>query len=277
MAAIGRALMSNPRAAAVRRDQPRPGADRHPRHLRRDAAHQTERHQHRTGRAGHRAGDEGRRSGLLLSGGPGVAVGPPSGTYPRTDSPRLFRTLSMLDWLGTIIQGVLLGGSVCAVRRRPVADLRHHAAGQSRPWRSDRAGGVRDPLAGDVARRSIPSSRSCWQCRRCSPPALRLQHVLLNRTLGTRSAAAAAGHIRVVHHHSERLARGVYRRQPAAAARRDRDRFDRARRQPGDRRDAAAHARLRDRGDRCCSICCSIAPHLAGPFARPPTISKSRS
>ena len=36
--------------------------------------------------------------------------GRPDGTYTRTNSPRLFRTLSMLDWLGTIIQGVLLGG-----------------------------------------------------------------------------------------------------------------------------------------------------------------------
>src|SRR5271169_5167984 len=98
-----------PARASVRRDQPRPRADRHPRYLRCDASHQTERDQHRAGRAGHRAGDESRRSRLLLSGGTGIAVGPPDGTYERSNSPRLFRTLNML-WLGTIVEGVLLGG-----------------------------------------------------------------------------------------------------------------------------------------------------------------------
>ena len=62
-----------PARALVRRDQPRPRADRHPRHLRGAAADQGGGHQRRAGRAGHRPGDEGRRSRLLLPGRPAVA------------------------------------------------------------------------------------------------------------------------------------------------------------------------------------------------------------
>ncbi len=56
MVAIGRALMSQSAAAAVRRDQPRPGADRGARDLRAAARDRGRRHLARHRRAGHRAG-----------------------------------------------------------------------------------------------------------------------------------------------------------------------------------------------------------------------------
>ncbi len=69
-----------------------------------------------------------------------------------------------------------------------------------------------------------------------------LQYVLLNRTLGARSAAAAARHLRPVDHHPERAVADFFRRQPAPALGRDRDGLDPARRRHRGRRRAAADA-----------------------------------
>jgi len=173
-------------------------------------------------------------------------------------------------------QGVLLGGLYALVRRRPVADLRHHAAGQSRPWRSDRAGGVRDSLAGDVA----------WfrpfSCDSVAMPAMfaagfALQHVLLNRALGSDLLPPCWSHS-LVHYHSKRLARGVY----TADSRRLRlGAIETASIElggkPGDRSHAAAPRLALPSRWCCCSICCFTAPRWAGRFARRPMISKSRS
>ena len=90
MAAIGRALMSNPRILLC--DEISLGlapiviGDIYAALPRIKA----ERHQRRAGRAGHRAGDEGRRSRLLLPGRPPVAHRPPARADARADPPRLF-------------------------------------------------------------------------------------------------------------------------------------------------------------------------------------------
>ena len=90
MAAIGRALMANPRVLLCDEISLGLAPDRHPRHLRGAAAHQGERGQRHPGRAGHRAGAAGGRPGLLLPGGPDVADGHARGAQPRRRStPRI--------------------------------------------------------------------------------------------------------------------------------------------------------------------------------------------
>ena len=64
-----------PAAAAVRRDQPRPRADRHPRHLRAHSGDRRRGHVAGHRRAGHRAGAEDRAPCLLPAGGPRRAAG----------------------------------------------------------------------------------------------------------------------------------------------------------------------------------------------------------
>ena len=165
-----------------------------------------ERHQRRAGRAGHRAGDEGRRPRLLLPGGPGVAVGPAGGADARADPPGLFRTLSMTRLARHDHSRRPARRPLRAVRGRPVADLRHHAAGQSRPWRSDRAGGVRDPGAGEHGSASIRSlARAACACRRCSRSASPCS-MCCSTARWARPPAAAAGDVRAVDHHPERAA-----------------------------------------------------------------------
>ncbi len=62
-----------------------------------------------------------------------------------------------MNWLDTILQGILLGGLLRPLRGGSVAGLRHHAARQSRPWRPDRLFGLPDPAAGlDTGPQSIP-------------------------------------------------------------------------------------------------------------------------
>ena len=70
MVAIGRALMSNPQTAAVRRDQPRSRADRRTRHLCAAAGDRRRRAVADHRRAGHRAGAQSAQPGLLPAGRP---------------------------------------------------------------------------------------------------------------------------------------------------------------------------------------------------------------
>ncbi len=84
MVAIGRALMSNPRVLLCDETQPRPGAGRHPRHLRRLSAHQGVRRIAHRRRAGYRPGAEGRRPGLLHDEGARHPPGPAGRTFARS-------------------------------------------------------------------------------------------------------------------------------------------------------------------------------------------------
>ena len=111
MVAIGRALMANPRAAAVRRDQPRARADRGARHLR--AA----------------AGDRRAKALSLviveqdivqalaaanhvycLQEGRVVARRRGRHADARGDLGGLFRGVTTMEWVNIILQGVLVGG-----------------------------------------------------------------------------------------------------------------------------------------------------------------------
>ena len=89
----------------------------------------------------------------------------------------------MTDWLNTIVQGLLLGGLYALFALGLSLDVRRHAIGQSRPWRSDPAGGVRqsslrtlglDPF--DAVAVAGVLVLFVHRVTRCS--------VLLNRTLG---------------------------------------------------------------------------------------------
>ena len=152
MVAIGRALMSNPARAAVRRDQPRPRAGGDPRHLRGLPADQGGRRVAGHRRAGYRPGAEGRRPGLLHDGRPHHAVGHgrPSCRARRSTTPisgRPEHDLARHDRAGRSARRAL-----CPVRRRAQPRLRHHAAGQPRAWRPDRARRLPHPGARDGAR-----------------------------------------------------------------------------------------------------------------------------
>ena len=61
-------------------------------------------------RAGHRPGAERRRGRLLLAGRPREPQGQGVGPLARRHLRRLFRGLTMLGWLDTILQGLMLGG-----------------------------------------------------------------------------------------------------------------------------------------------------------------------
>ncbi len=90
-----------------------------------------------------------------------------------------------------------------------------------------------------------------------------LQRGLFNRTHGRRSDAAAAGVVRSIDHHAERLPRAVLGRQPAPASRRDRSGERQAHRRDQHRRAAAAAIGAGDRSSsRRCN--CSL-PHRDGP------------
>jgi branched-chain amino acid transport system permease protein len=69
---------------------------------------------------------------------------------PRGDPRCLFRSSGMI-WVDTIIQGILLGGLYALFAAGSVAGLRHHAAGEPRPWRPHRDGRLSDPASGDAS------------------------------------------------------------------------------------------------------------------------------
>ena len=165
MAAIGRALMSNPRvllcdeislglAPIVIRDiyaaLPRIKASRHQRH---------------PGRAGYRAGDAGRRPRLLLPGGPAVAQRPAARADARADPLRLFRVLTWPAARQHHHPGRAARRPLRAVRGRAVADLRDHAAGQSRAWRPDRARRLCNPCDRCRAQARSVRREPCSRCR----------------------------------------------------------------------------------------------------------------
>ena len=182
----------------------------------------------------------------------------------------------MFGWLGTIIQGVLLGGLYALF-----------AAGLSLIFGIMRlvnlAHGDLIVLAAFVILALAswfgidPFLAALFAMPAMFAAGFALQYFLLNRTLGPRPAAAAAGDIRAVDHHPERVAEAF-----SADSRRLRlgaveTASIAARRRIGDRRDAAAHAALRDRRDPGAQPPVLSDRRWAVPSAPPPTISRSRS
>src|SRR5262249_6780068 len=98
-----------PEAAAVRRDQPRPRAHRHPRHLCAAALDHRRGHLARHRRAGHRAGARRGEPRLLPAARPRRRRGRGARGDPRGGRGGLLRSLTM-EWVNTIVQGVLTGG-----------------------------------------------------------------------------------------------------------------------------------------------------------------------
>ena len=162
------------------------------------------------------------------------------------------------------------------VRRRPVADLRRHAAGQHRAWRPDRAGGLCS-ADGDAGARRRSAHLAAAGDADHGGDRLRAATRAAQSHARRRPAAAAAGDLRPLHHHPERAAGTVHRRQPQAAGGRDRNPN-----LPGDAgrlgRRAAAHP-IRRRGGRDRRRCrrCSTAPRSAAPSAPPPTTRRWRN
>ena len=155
-----------PARAALRRDQPRPRADRHPRHLRvrcrrsrrrAPASSSSSRTSCRRMKVADRVYcfQEGR---MTLTGTPGRADARGRSTPPISGCERW--SLARHPHPGRAARRPL-----CAVRGRAVADLRHHAAGQPRAWRSDRARRLPHPGARRRRSASIRSSPSLSPCR----------------------------------------------------------------------------------------------------------------
>jgi hypothetical protein len=175
-------------------------------------------------------------------------------------------------WVDTITPGHPAWRALRAVRCRSVAGLRHHAVGQSRPWRPDRAGRLSHPAPGHddgpvaLYRRGDrhalhvrwatdcrnTCSTACWartSCRRCLVTfglSVVLQNALLARLL-SRQPALSTG----LAFHSLVASGGAQ-----------------------SRRHAAAHLRLGDRGDRWTEP--AFLSHLSSgaPFGRPPTMRR---
>ena len=145
------------RGAALRRDQPRPGAGRDPRHLRRLSAIRAGGRVDRHRRAGYRPGAEGRRPRLLHDGGPRHAVRPrrPSSAARPSTPPISERRHELARHHRP---GRAARRALCAVRGGAQPRLRHHAAGQPRPWRPDRARRLSDPASSSRRSASIRSS-----------------------------------------------------------------------------------------------------------------------
>ena len=161
---------------------------------------------------------------LLLPGGAHVAHGPARRARPRPDPHGVFRR--MTAWVNTLLQGVMLGGLYALF-----------AAGLSLIFGIMRLVNLAhgdfivlaafvDPGAEQSPRASIRSSPRCSPRRILfglgyAPAALPAQpHARPGHS------AAAARHLRALHHHPERAARGLLRRQPAPQGRRHRDRLD---------------------------------------------------
>ena len=108
MAAIGRALMSNPRVLLC--DEISLGlAPIVIRHIYAALPQiKAQGRQRDPGGAGHRAGAAGGRPGLLLPGRAHVADRAAGRARPRKNSYRVFRRMS--GWINTLLQGVMLGG-----------------------------------------------------------------------------------------------------------------------------------------------------------------------
>ena len=102
------------------------------------------------------------------------------------------------------------------VRGRAVADLRRHAARQHRAWRPDRACGL--SRAGDD-RGAWAQSAAAHRHRRAADGGDRLRAAARRAQphARRRPAAAAPGHLRSLHHHPERAAGAVHRRQPTGS------------------------------------------------------------
>ena len=174
-------------------------------------------------------------------------------------------SLAMLPWLDTHDPGRAARRALRALCDRTVADLRHHAARQSRAWRPDHLRcfsilALSQPLGID----SVSPSRS--RSRSCSSSAISLQALFLNRTLGPRHPAAATGHLRPFDHHPEWPARGFTadsRRLPMAGSP---DTLHPARRRHRGRRHAAAQPCCRGAGHSCCSTSSSTARPLGRAF-----------
>ena len=206
MAAVGRALDVQPAASALRRAFARPGAGRHPRHLRLPRHHHRRRHDRRAGRAGHQPRARCLGAVLLLAGRPSGADRADQGFRSRRDHRGLFRASGprRMDWVNILIQGALLGGfyalfaiglsmSFGIMRLVNIAhgDLIVLAAYVALVvTEAHRPRSVLEPRhrrAGDVR------ARLCVAARAAQSDAER------------RAAAAAARHLRHLHHHPERL------------------------------------------------------------------------
>ena len=113
MVAIGRALMSNPDLLLVRRDQPRPRAHHRARHL--CALPRNRRGRRRRARSiveqdVMRALGAARRVYCLQEGRVALEASDTQGPDARGRRRSLFRGLSVMDWVNSILQGVLVGG-----------------------------------------------------------------------------------------------------------------------------------------------------------------------
>ena len=145
-----------PAPVAVRRDQPRPRANRGARHLRATAGNRDGRLVADRGRAGHRAGAQSRAPGLLPAGGPDRAAGRGARADARD---RSRRRISGCDGDAMAQRHPARRADRRAlrhVRRRAVADLRRDAARQHRARRSDRARRLRR-AGGDAGARHRPA------------------------------------------------------------------------------------------------------------------------
>ena len=95
----------------------------------------------------------GRRPRLLPDGGPRHAGRRTADAVARGDPRRLFRRAERMTRLARHADpGRAARRALRALRDEPVADLRHHAAGQPRAWRPDRARHLPDPRSRHVAR-----------------------------------------------------------------------------------------------------------------------------
>ena len=112
--------------------------------------------------------------------------------------------------------------NLCLVRDRPVAVVRHHAAGQYRAWRSDRAFRLcRDGRRPRYRPRPDHLPRDCRAADVCAR--LRDAAGTVESDPERRAAAAAARNLRHFDHHSERAVAGLWRLYPPAPGRRDRN------------------------------------------------------
>ncbi len=210
MAAIGRALMSNP---ILLFDEISLGLAPiimgHLRACRTSSARHARDHR----RAGHHPGAEAASRVYCLQEGR-IALEGGRGDRRATHLSALISGCEMTEWLNVILQGVLIGGLYAHVRRRPVADLRRHAARQHRAWRPDRAGRFRRTDGDQGAR---PRTAHLARSRRAGDGADRLRAATrpAQPHARRRYAAAAARHLRPVDHHPERPVGTVHRRQPS--------------------------------------------------------------
>ncbi len=183
MVAIGRALLNQPRLAALRRDQPRSRAEGRARDLPVDPVDRAARHRHRAGRAGCRARQIGLEPALLHAGRPRHADGTVRGPVSATRSAKPISE-PLMQWLDGRRPRPPAGWALCAICARHGPDVRRDADRQHQPWRPhDPAGADRDQPR---RRHSCSGPGPCWPSSWRSAPAsaASCSGLILNRVVG---------------------------------------------------------------------------------------------